>query len=146
MATSKKQTVKKVVLSILAVLAVVILSVTAYRYWNRPVQTWTAENFEGRNPDTIQTKNQGQKFWGANQAGNGFYVTDEAVTPGDNKTYCVTGGAGTDTATFTLGNSSATVKNGFFTHCASLTVNDKHQLNFTLTDGSVQVYSVDRKR
>lgn len=137
---------EKVLKISLLVLAVAVLGLLAYRYYHKPVQTWAPDTFEGRNPDKVETKNQGQQYWRAEAPGNGFYVTDETVSSGDKKVYCVSGAVATSAATFSLGDSTASVKNGFFTHCASLTVNDKRQLNFTLTDGGLQIYRIERKR
>lgn len=146
MKVTTKQTIKQVLKVGLIAAAVLAVAIIGYRYYNRPVQTWNADVFEGRNPDKIEVKSQGQKYWAGEQAGNGFYITDETVTAGDKKVYCVSGGVTSDNAAFTLGDSSGSAKNGYFTHCASLTVNDKRQLNFALTDGTLQVFRVDRKR
>lgn len=146
MKATTKQATKKVLKISLIVLAVLAVSVIGYRYYNKPVQTWNADVFEGRNPDKVEAKSQGQKYWSAEKSGDGFYITDETVAAGDKKVYCVSGGVTSDSATFTLGDSAGSEKNGYFTHCASLTVNDKRQLSFTLNDGTLQVYRVDRKR
>lgn len=144
--TSKKQSVKKVLKIVLIGFAVLIAAVTAYRYYNRPVQTWQADAFEGRNPDKVATKGQGQRYWSASTAGNGFYITDEKVAAGEQNTYCVSGAVGGDSASFTLGDASITAKNGYYSECVEAAVNDKQQLNFAVTEGSVQVFSVARKR
>jgi len=145
-----KATTKQIIMKTLKVTAVfvsfVIIGVVGYRYYNRPVQTWNPDAFEARSPDKIGTKSQGQRYWVGDAAGSGFYITDETVSTGDKKVYCVSGGVTSDTATFSLGDSTGTAKNGYFTHCASLTVNDKRHLNFSVTDGQIQVYRVDRKR
>ena len=146
MTTATKQKFKKVLKIGLIVIGVLTVTILGYRYYNRPVQTWNADVFEGRNPDMVESKSQGQKFWTAKEAGNGFYITDETVSAGDKKVYCVSGGVTSESATFTLGDSTGSADNGYFTHCASLTVNDKRQLSFSLTDGEIQVYRVDRKR
>ena len=146
MKTSTKQTFKKVLKIGAIVVAVLGVVIIGYRYYNKPVQTWNPETFEGKKPDTLQTKSSGMKFWAAEKSGDGFYITDETVSSGDKKVYCVSGGVTSDKATFTLGSATGTAKNGYFTFCASQTVNDKRQLNFSLTDGQLQVYRVDRKR
>lgn len=146
MKVTTKQTIKKVLKVTLVAVAVLAVAIVGYRYYNRPVQTWNADVFEGRNPDKIATKSQGQKYWAGQNAGDGFYITDVTVSSGDKKVYCISGGVTSDAATFTLGDSTGSAKNGYFTHCAALTVNDKRQLNFALTDGQIQVFRVDRKR
>lgn len=146
MKTTTKQTLIKVIKITAAVIALGAVVVVGYRYYNRPVQTWNPDSFEGRNPDKIEVKSNGQRYWASQNTGNGFYITDETVASGDKKVYCVSGGVTSDNATFTLGDSTGSAKNGYFTHCASLTVNEKRQLSFTVTDGTLQVYRVDRKR
>lgn len=146
MKINTKQTSKKVLKISLLAVAVLAIAVVGYRYYNRPVQTWTAEVFEGRNPDKLETKNRGVQYWTGSNEGDGFYITDVSISAGEQKVYCVNGGVATDKATFVLGSSSFTVDNGFFTRCAAQTVNDKHQLSFGVTDGGVQVYRIDRKR
>lgn len=146
MKATTKQTTKKTLKIVLIAVAVIAAGVVGYRYYNRPVQTWNADVFEGRNPDKIETKGQGQKYWTGNAKGDGFYITDEVMSSSDSKVYCVSGAVATDAASFTLGDSTSTDDNGFFTHCAKLSVNDKHQLNFSVESGGVQVYRVDRKR
>lgn len=146
MKTTTKQTIKRVLKVSAVVVAVMGVVVIGYRYYNRPVQTWNATDFEGRTPDKIEAKSQGQKYWVGETAGNGFYITDETVNAGDKKVYCVSGGVTSQNGSFTLGDSAGSAKNGYFTHCASLTVNEKRQLSFSVTDGQIQVYRVDRKR
>lgn len=146
MKASTKQTLKKVLKVTGVVIAIVAVSVVGYRYYNRPVQTWNPDVFEGRNPDKIENKSNGQRYWVGESAENGFYITDETVSSGDKKVYCVSGGVTSENATFRLGDSNASAKNGYFTHCASQTVNDKRQLTFTVTSGQLQIYRVDRKR
>ena len=137
---------KRILKIAIVIIAVAALAVVGYRYLTRPVQTWTPSSFEGRNPDKVAAKDNGQRYWVGENVGNGFYVTDETVTSGDKKTYCVNGGVTSDNASFTLGDASFEAKNGYFTKCASQTVNDKRQLTFTVTSGQVQIYRVDRKR
>lgn len=146
MKTTTKQTLKRILKISAVVIAVVAVGVIGYRYYNRPVQTWNPDVFEGRNPDKIESKDNGQRYWVGEEDGNGFYITDETVSSGDKKVYCVSGGVTSDNASFTLGDSTASAKNGYFTHCASQTVNDKRQLTFTVDSGQVQVFRVDRKR
>jgi hypothetical protein len=146
MKTTTKQMLKKVLKISAVVIAVVAVGVIGYRYYNRPVQTWNPDVFEGRNPDKIESKDNGQRYWVGENEGDGFYITDETVSSGDKKVYCVSGGVTSDNASFTLGDSTDSGKNGYFTHCASQTVNDKRQLTFTVTSGQVQIYRVDRKR
>lgn len=146
MRTTSKQTIKKVLTISLATLAVVALSVVTYRYLNRPVLTWNADTFEGRNPDKVAVKGQGQKYWQATGSGQGFYITDVSIDPGATKTYCVGGAAGSDQVQFNFAGQSFTAKNGFFTKCAKATPNDKHQVSFNVESGELQVYRVDRKR
>ncbi len=146
MKTTTKQTLKRILKISAVVIAVGAVGVIGYRYYNRPVQTWNPDVFEGRNPDKIESKDNGQRYWVGEEEGNGFYITDETVSSGDKKVYCVSGGVTSDNATFTLGDSTASAKNGYFTHCASQTVNDKRQLTFTVNSGQLQVFRVDRKR
>jgi len=146
MKASTKQILKRVIKILAVVIAVVVVGVLGYRYYNKPVQTWNPDVFEGRNPDKLEAKSSGMKYWMGSKPGDGFYITDETVTSGDKKVYCVSGGVTTGSATFVLGDASSSAKNGYFTFCASQTVNDKRQLNFSLTDGQIQVYRIDRKR
>jgi len=146
MKATTKHTVKKMLKISCLALAVLVLAILGYRYYNRPVQTWNPDVFEGRNPDKIENKSNGQRYWVGENADDGFYITDETVSSGDKKVYCVSGGVTSDSATFTLGDSSSSAKNGYFTYCASQTVNDKRQLTFTVNSGQLQVYRVDRKR
>lgn len=146
MKATTKQTIKKVLKIGAVLVAVVAIGAIGYRYYNRPVQTWNPDVFEGRSPDKIENKSNGQRYWVGDNKGDGFYITDETVSSGDKKVYCVSGGVTSDNASFTLGDSSASAKNGYFTHCASQTVNDKRQLTFTVTSGQLQIYRVDRKR
>lgn len=146
MKATTKQTTKKTLKIVLIALAVIVVGIVGYRYYNRPVQTWNADAFEGRNPDKIETKSQGERYWAGTAKGDGFYITDEAMSSSDSKVYCVSGGVTTDNASFTLGDSAGSGENGYFTHCAKLSVNDKHQLTFSVNSGGVQVYRIDRKR
>lgn len=146
MKTTTKQTIKKILKISLVVAAVAGVSIVTYRYINRPVQTWNADAFEGRNPDKIGTKGQGQKYWQATGGGQGFYITDVSIDPGTVKTYCVSGGGGTDQAQLTFAGQSFAIKNGFFTKCVKTTPNDKHQVSLSVESGELQVYRVDRKR
>lgn len=149
MKTTTSQTIKKVIKIGLIVSASLAVLIIGYRYYNRPVQTWNADAFEGRNPDKIAVKGQGQKYWQASEPGQGFYITDVTVDAGATKTYCVSGAVGGDagsTADFTFGGQSTTAKNGFFTSCAAINVGDKRQVSFAVVRGELQVYRVDRKR
>lgn len=149
MTTTSKQTVRNVLKTIVLILAVAAIGILGYRYYNRPVQTWNADSFENRNPDKVGVKGQGQKYWQANDGGQGFFVTDTSVASGDNKTYCVSGaigGAKGSTATYSFGGQQFTSKNGFFTQCAQITVKDQRKITFKVESGELQVYRVDRKR
>ncbi len=149
MVTANKQKVVSVLKISAIALGVLAVIVVGYRYYNRPVQTWNADLFEGKNPDKIATKGQGQKYWQASQQGQGFYVTDNSVAAGDLKTYCVSGAIGGvkgATAQFEFGGQSFNAKNGFFTRCADVTVQANRQIKFEVNDGELQVYRVDRKR
>lgn len=146
MKAATKQTVKRTLKAVIVAIAVVAVTVAGYRYYNKPVQVWNATDFEARIPDRLEVKGQGQKYWLGQTKDDGFYITDATVQSGDKKVYCVSGGVTSDTAVMRLGDSTAVKKNGYFTHCARLTVNDKRQLTFSLVDGNLQVYRVDRKR
>lgn len=146
MKTTTKQTIKKILKVCLVVIAVAAVSIVSYRYFNRPVQVWNADAFEGRNPDKVDVKGQGQKYWQATAGGQGFYITDVSIDPGTTKTYCVSGGAGSDQVQFSFGGQSFSAKNGFFTKCVKTTPNDKQQVSFNVESGELQVYRVDRKR
>jgi hypothetical protein len=146
MKTNPKTLLKRVLVYTVIGITVVIGSILLYRYANRPAQVWTAEAFEGRNPDTVSVKGQGQKYWQATGADQGFYITDISIPEGATKKYCVSGGVGTDTAQFTFNNVEFEEKNGFFTVCTSVTLGDKRQVSFNMVNGELQVYQVDRKR
>lgn len=149
MKSTNKQNIKKYVKIVVIGIVAVGASVMLYRYLNRPAQIWGPDTFENRNPDKVAVKGQGQKYWQATSKGHGFYVTDVSIEPGATKTYCVSGGAGGTsdaTAEFNFGGQDFSVKNGFFAKCAKVTVNDKRQISFSMVNGELQVYQVDRKR
>ncbi len=146
MKATTKQTVRQAVKLGLGAVALIALVLIGYRYYNQPVQSWNANDFEGRKPDVVQEKGQGQKYWTGGTIGNGFYVTNTSVSPNSPKTYCVNGGVTSPSAQFILGGVALEADNGYFTRCTSVSVNDQQQLNFSVKSGTVQIYSIDRKR
>lgn len=137
---------RRILKIILVGAAVVILSVLGYRYYNRPLQSWQAQDFEGRNPNHVAVKAQGQTFWTGKNQGEGFYITDSNVAVGSVQRYCLSGGVTSETLQYHLGGQQASAANGFFTSCFRLKVDDRKRITFSIDSGSAQIYRIERKR